>query len=141
MIRVVNTSEWTQEQIAAYGRDITAAFQKLVRRYPDDVTVESLFQDCVTGAKQLWLILDDDSFMALVMTRLITTPAGTKLLTACDASGRGWKKWFDALADTLEAHAEEIGAIPQWEGRIGWGKAVAEKRGYRPEAVLYRKVV
>jgi len=140
MIRVVSTRNWSQEEIAKYGKDITASFQKLVRRYPDDVTVESLFQDCLSGAKELWLILEDDEFLAMAMTRLGETGAGTRLLTIADLAGRGWRKWFDVLADTLEAYAEENGAIPQWEGRYGWGKAVAEKRGYKPVAVLYRKV-
>lgn len=139
MIRVVSTAEWKWDDIAAYGKDITAAFQKLVKRYPQDVTVESLFNDCVTGAKTLWLVLEDDELLAIVMTRVTTTPVGTKLLTACDAAGKGWRKWLDPLADVLEAHAGEIGAIPQWEGRFGWGKT-AERRGYRVEAVLYRKV-
>ncbi|HEU4985206.1 MAG TPA: hypothetical protein VFT58_06150, partial [Nitrososphaera sp.] len=123
-----------------YGKDITASFNSLVKRYPKDVTAESLFHDCLSGAKELWLILDDDQFMAMAMTRLGETAAGTKLLTIADLAGKGWSKWFNALADTLEAYAEENGAIPQWEGRYGWGKAVAEKRGYRPVAVLYRKV-
>lgn len=63
---------------------------------------------------------------------------GLKLVTMCDLAGRDFKKWWNVLGDTVEAWIEEQGAIPQIEGRRGWAW-VAKKRGYKEQAVLFRK--
>lgn len=137
---VHNTQKWSFEALSPYVGDITKAMQKLISRYPNDTTVDAMWHSCFSGAKQLWLILDEnDAFVAMAMTRTTTVPeTGLKLVTMCDLAGRDFKKWWNVLGDTVEAWIEEQGAIPQIEGRRGWAW-VAKRRGYKEQAVLFRK--
>lgn len=140
---VHNTSNWSLELISQYKDDILAAFAKLAKRFPADVTVESLFRDAVTGNKALWLVLDDENrFQSLAMTQIATNEAtGQKFAKVMDLAGKDHRVWSDELNKALEDWGREHGA--DWfaiEGRPGWGR-VAEQYGYKPYAVMWRKKV
>ena len=72
-MRIELTSDWTPERIASYGPEITAALRKLADRFPETFTVRSLADDLFSGRSQLWLILDGDKFMSIVVTEIKTT--------------------------------------------------------------------
>lgn len=135
------TSNWSFEALSPYVGDITKAMQQLIARYPRDTTVDLLWRSCFSGEKQLWLILDENmAFVAMAMTRTASVPdTGLKLVTMCDLAGRDFRKWWPVLGDTVEEWAREQGAsATQIEGRKGWAY-VAKRRGYREQAVLFRK--
>lgn len=138
-LRIEITSAWPWERLAPYGKDITAAFQKLVDRFPNDVTVASLAMDCLTGARQLWLILDEDRFVSFVMTELRTVEAtGHKMLAITSFAGEEGATTVPLIAE-IEAWGRENGALESTiVGRRGWTRPLAEQ-GYKADAVLFRK--
>lgn len=134
-----NTTDWTFEQLAPYGKDITASFKKLADRFPKDCTVESLAEDVMTGRCQLWLVLDDSKFVLMGMTEIKLNPAtGNKSVFIPSLGG------VDGIASVplikgVEEWARSIGAHEVTIcGRHGWKRPLA-KEGYRARTVLYRK--
>lgn len=141
MIRVVNASaDWSWEQIEPYVEPIKAMLGKLQKRFPDDLTVQSLINEAVSGSKCLWVILDDDRLMATAMTQIKTLDAtGKRVAILMDLAGENVPAWASELGAALEAwgdsHNVDIYAV---EGREGWGPII-EKLGYRKYASLWRK--
>lgn len=141
--RVVNTQAWQWEQLAPFTKDVTAAMKKLADKFPEDVTVQSLGQDIVTGVRQLWLILDEkDKFVSFCLTNVRTVDAtGVKVVTLTSHAGEAGINCVPEMCQTIEAWAKEQGAhYTAAEGRRGWSKALA-KTGYRELAVIWRKKI
>jgi hypothetical protein len=140
-MRVELTSDWSPEQFAPYGPAITAAMHKLRDRFPREVTVEHLAEEIITGKRQLWLVLEDDRFVAFVLTEIQTNDAtGLKTLLIPDFAG-------EHGASTVHL----IGAIEDWArsqgcdevtvaGRMGWKKVLA-REGYGLDIAIYRKAL
>jgi hypothetical protein len=136
-VRVVDTSNWTS--LEPYTEAITTLFRKLARRFPHDVTVRSLHDDCASGQKTLWLVLDGEELRGIAMTSVSTTKAGAKVGTVFDLAGHGMTDWIDAVFDELEAEAARQGCdFTAAEGRGGWRRHM-KRRGYREHAVLWRR--
>lgn len=141
--RVVNTQDWQWEQLAPFTKDVTAAMKKLADKFPEDVTVQSLGQDIVTGVRQLWLILDEkDRFVSFCLTNVRTVDAtGVKVVTLTSHAGEAGINCVPEMCSQIEAWAKDQGAqFTAAEGRRGWSKALA-KQGYREYAVIFRKPV
>jgi hypothetical protein len=137
--RIVNASEWSLDQLAPYMTDILHEMGRLAKRFPKDVTTAGLFQEFLAGKKTLWLVLDDDKFAAMAMTRIRTIDCtGNRVFTLCDIAGKDVSRFDDLLTETMEAAAATNNCEPEFEGREGWAR-FAKKHGYRPYAVLYRK--
>ena len=139
--RVVNTQDWQWEQLAPYTKDVTAAMKKLADKFPEDVTVQSLGQDIVTGIRQLWLILDEkDKFVSFCLTNVRTVDAtGVKVVTLTSHAGEAGINCVPEMCAEIEKYAWSIGAdFCAAEGRRGWSRALA-KQSYREYAVIYRK--
>ena len=134
-----NTQDWTFDRISEYGKAITAAMKKLHDKFPRDGTPESMMQDIVSGAIQLWLALKGDEFKGILLTDIQTVPAtGIKSVRIVGASGEDGSDFLGQLG-TVEEWAWSIGAddvIPV--GRVGWKKPLALK-GYEVDRVVYRK--
>ncbi|QIG68271.1 hypothetical protein EVB56_080 [Rhizobium phage RHph_Y1_10] len=133
------TTEWPFEKVAAYGREITAAMKKLVERFPEDLTLESMAQEIISGKQQLWLILDGEEFKAFVTSEIkINEATGRKSVMLMELAGDGGVDLVPVIAD-IEKWAIEIGAHELTPlGREGWRKPLA-KAGYRPKLTLYSK--
>jgi hypothetical protein len=140
--RVVNTQSWDYEQLAPYTRQITAYFRKLVDHFPEDLTVQSIGMECIAGARQLWLVFDDEEMVAVCMTQIRTIDAtGTKIVTLSSHAGDAGLDCVPDMCRTIEAWAAEQGAnFTAAEGRRGWGRELA-KQGYREYAVVWRKPI
>ncbi|MGU3399230.1 hypothetical protein ACLBWS_05725 [Brucellaceae bacterium D45D] len=139
-LKIINTQDWTIDQIAPYGRDLTAAMKKLCERFPDDLTVESIMADVIKGKNQLWLILDDDdAFKAFVTTEIFVSDfTGKKRLHLCDLGGEGGVYLADLVLE-LEKFAQSQGITEiHAMGRFGWQKQLA-KHGYHPLVFRYGK--
>lgn len=121
--------------------DILAQMGRLAKRFPKDVTTQGLFQEFLAGKKTLWLVLDGETFVAIAMTAVRTIDCtGTRIFTLCDLAGRDVSKFADLLTETLEAAAAANNCTEiAIEGRTGWARMI-HKYGYRPHAVLFRKV-
>lgn len=133
------TTDWPFERVAAYGREITAAMKKLVERFPQDLTLESMAEEIISGKLQLWLILDGEEFKAFVTSEIkVNEATGHKTVQLMELAGDGGVDLVPLIAD-IEKWAIEIGAHELTPlGRDGWRKPLA-KAGYRPKLTLYSK--
>lgn len=133
------TSEWPRERVERYGREITAAIRKLVERFPNELTVQGVAEDIFSGRAQLWLVLDGEKFVAMVMTEIKNNEVtGRKTVIVTEMAGGGGTETVPLIAK-IEAWARSIGAhsiTPM--GRLGWRRAL-EKQGYKADVCLYRK--
>ena len=108
------TTEWPFERVAKYGPEITAAMKKLVDRFPNEMTLQSLAEIKVNDA------------------------TGYKTVLLLELAGDGGIDLVPMIAK-VEAWAVSIGAKALTPiGREGWRKPLA-KLGYKTDLVLYRK--
>lgn len=133
---------WPFERVAKYGPEITAAMKRLEAEYPKDVAVAPLMGEVVSGARQLWLVLDedkDDAFVSFALTQIKTNDhTGHRMVWVTDLAGAGGIENCP-LASDIEEFAREMGATEVViTGRLGWRKALA-KEGYEANAMIYRK--
>lgn len=138
-LSIHNTTDWPFERVARYGKDITAAMKKLVERYPNDLTLESMAEEIISGKQQLWLILDDEEFKAFVASEIkVNDSTGRKGVQVMELAGDGGVD-LTPLISEIEEWAISIGAQELTVlGRDGWRKPLA-KVGYRPKLTLYSK--
>lgn len=139
MREVVNTSDWSLEQVSRYGVDITAALRKLVDRFPHDLTMESVRDELFAGTHQLWLLLDDGRFEACALTEVKHNTATDRKSVLLTQLAGEFSADLVPLVEAIEDWARSIGANDvRPVGRLGWRKALA-KCGYDPIACYYRK--
>jgi len=133
------TQEWSPEQIAPFGADLTKAMVKLAARFPDDVDLAALSGQIARGETQLWLILDEkQKFAAFLTTQIETTPTAKKRLLLLELAGRGGVPLCDLLGD-IERWARAQGVVEICPlGRAGWSRAL-KKHGYKPLIIRYGK--
>ncbi|MDK4703899.1 hypothetical protein PH562_16735 [Rhizobium sp. CNPSo 4062] len=134
------TTEWPLERVAAYGPQITAAMKKLIAKFPEDATLQSMTADMMNGHVQLWLMLDDaDDFKGIVLTDVRSIEAtGHKSVRIVGLAGIDGVELCPHI-ETIEQWAWEQGAqdvLPV--GRLGWKKPLS-KLGYRVDRIVYRK--
>jgi hypothetical protein len=133
------TSDWPYERVARYGKEITAAIHKLVERFPNDLSVQSIADDIFSGKNQLWLILDEeDRFKAFVTSEVKISENGHKTVMLGELAGEGGTDLAEMI-HPIEEWARSIGAHELTPlARDGWRKPLA-KAGYRPKFVLFSK--
>jgi hypothetical protein len=133
------TQNWPLERVEKYGRDITQAIKKLVARFPDMMTVNSVAEDIISGKNQLWLILDGEDFKSFVLSEIkVDLETGVKHVRLTELAGEGGVDVVPLIAD-IEEWAKSIGAKQiRPIGRIGWRKALA-KQGYSTDLCMYHK--
>ena len=140
-LSIHNTTDWPLEKIVGYGPQITAAFKKLVERFPNDMTLKSVADDVMSGRQQLWLILEGEEFRSFVTTEIkVNDYTGHKTVHLVNLAGEGGTDLVGLISE-IEKWAAEQGAkevIPIC--RIGFRKAL-EKLGYRMDVSLYRKEI
>jgi hypothetical protein len=140
-MRVYDTTGWSLVQVAPYFAQVIDLFDKLHRKMPADVTVESLYGEWVRGDKKLWLVVDDaENVVAFAMTKMqVVQATGLRIGTLMDLAGENVETWAAPLCDALEGWAREGGAhLAAVEGRPGWER-ILRRFGYKPFAVLMRK--
>lgn len=135
------TGDWSYDQVARYGKEITASMHRLAERFPKDVYVPALFDEITSGARQLWLILDGEEFKSFMLSEIKDNPfTGSKSLMLTSLAGEGGEDVVPLIAD-IEKWAAENGitdVIPV--GRYGWKRALA-KAGYKMDVCLFRKEI
>lgn len=134
------TQDWPLERLARYGPEITQAMNKLVARFPDDLSVSEIADQLMRGEQQLWLILDEhEAFHAFATSEITTSEfTGRKRVMLCELAGDGGINLVDMI-EPFEAWAREIGADEVCiVGRTGWRKPFA-KHGYEPVVMRFKK--
>ncbi|WP_079212945.1 hypothetical protein [Brucella pituitosa] len=134
------TQDWPLERLAKYGPEITAAMNKLVARFPDELSVRTIADQLLSGEQQLWLILDEsEKFQAFATSEIIVSEfTGRKRVMLCELAGDGGTDLVQMI-EPFEAWAREIGADEVcFVGRSGWRKAFS-KHGYEPFVMRFKK--
>lgn len=141
-IRVVDTSSWLPHQLDLYWPDIFAAMATLKAKLPDDVSYSILLATWANGRRKLWLILDDERFVAFAMTEIETNLAtGKRFFVLKDMAGEGAIAAREELCTALEASAASEGITDiRINGLPGWAKVTASF-GYKPHTTLLKKMV
>ena len=140
-MNIVNGSELSIDQLAPYMSDILREMGRMARKYPQDITTASLFQDVLSGKKTLWLVLDGEDLVAIAMSTVRTVDdTGCRIATLLNLVGKDVAKYAADLCLTLETWADQNEcSVMAVEGRRGWEPLLAQF-GYKPFSVLYRKV-
>ncbi|WP_336279096.1 hypothetical protein [Bartonella sp. CB175] len=135
------TNQWPWEKIKPYQNDINAAMKKYAKRFPDDVCLQTMALEIVTGKTQFWIILKNNTkFSAFVVTKIEVTRTGKKRVVILDLAGKGGANLVK-LIDTVEKWARKINAEEILTfGRYGWAKKLAH-HGYSLNLIHYRKVL
>lgn len=136
---LVLTQGWSLDQLLPYGPQITACIRRLVDRFPEDATVQSMAADLFSGAVQLWIMLDDGNFKGAVFTTVKEVEAtGYKSVIVSGLAGEDGVELAPHIA-AIEAWARDAGAKSVTPvGRLGWKKPLAAL-GYGVDRVIYRK--
>lgn len=135
------TGDWPYQDVAKYGPQITESMQKLAKRFPKDVSVPALFDEILSGQRQLWLILDGEEFKSFMLSEIKDNPfTGCRSLMVTSLAGEGGEEIVPLIADveTWAAENDITDVIPV--GRKGWGRAL-EKMGYKLDVCLFRKEI
>jgi len=131
--------DWPPEKLARYNAELSRAVARLAARFPLDMTPELLARALLSGAAELWLILDEkQQFAAFLTTEMEIAVNGAKRLLILELAGRGGPD-LTALLPQLEAIARAEGAAHICAyGRLGWRRALAAQ-GYKIATVKYTK--
>lgn len=135
------TGDWPYEQVAKYGPQITESMQKLAKRFPKDVSVPALFDEILSGQRQLWLILDGEEFKSFMLSEIKDNPfTGTRSLMITSLAGEGGVDLVPLIGEVEKWAAENsiTDVIPV--GREGWRKPLS-KMGYKLDVCLFRKEI
>lgn len=140
MIRVENVSKWSLDDLAPYMTDVVMQMGRLSKRFPQDCTTASIFHEIYSGNRALWLIREDEMFVAIAMSHIRTINAtGVKIATLTDLAGDRVAEYAGPLCEAVETWADENQcAVKEVQGREGW-KPLLAKHGYQPHSVIYRK--
>lgn len=133
------TETWPYERIKRYSGDLTEAMKKIARRFPDDISFQTMAEEIASGERQLWIIVDEkENFVAFVTSHIEILASGKKRVELLELAGYGGEKIADMI-EPIEEWAKTIGASEICPiGRIGWSK-IMRAHGYRPSVVKYRK--
>ena len=133
------TSDWDIERVLHYGAQITSAMKKVIDRFPEDATLDSMAKDILSGAVQMWLMLDGEEFKGFVLTDVKEVePTNYKAVRIIALGGDDGVDLCPHIEE-IEKWAWENGAesvLPV--GREGWKKPLS-KLGYKIDRIVYRK--
>ncbi|WP_275064944.1 hypothetical protein [Bartonella sp. ML71XJBT] len=135
------TVQWSWEKIAPYQEALNAALKKYAERFPDDVCLQTIAKELISGQAQLWLVLKNNrKFSAFAITKVERTHMGKKCVVLSDLAGEGGLELVN-LIDKVEKWARTINAEEvQMFGRAGWAKMLRH-HGYSRNLIYYRKVL
>jgi hypothetical protein len=103
-------------------------------RYTD----HDVFNLCMQGRQQLWVMFEDDVIHAAATTSVTDYPQ-RRALTGVFVAGNRMKEWNEPFVDMLERFAKDVGCdLVEMTGRIGWTKFM-KKFGWQQSAVVLEK--
>jgi hypothetical protein len=136
-----NSSDMQWDEVAKHGREITRCLTRLVERFPEEATLQSAFDDIMAGRRQLWLIIDDETDVVVMiqLTEICTNLITGKTFVRCVNTGGAGIDDALPLLDEIEVWAKSIGAEKiEGVGRQAWVRLL-KPRGYELSSVTLTK--
>lgn len=116
-------------EICFYSEIAIPFIQLALERTDGETSLESILSDIANRTRQLWVIKDQDEYIAAVVTMIYTTQTGFKIGEVSFAGGRDQEKW-DHFVDVVGQWFKEQGCkFIDIIGRPGWHR-LYEKRGF-----------
>lgn len=99
-------------------------------------TFQTVLKSILTGATQLWVVMDGAEIIAIFGTTISDYPSGLKALLINYVVGKDISKWIDAFGE-IEEYAKTYGCQRvEALGRKGWMKRMPD---YTATRVLFKK--
>lgn len=128
------------EDICHY-KEIALPFIKLAMEQSDErVTLDSILEDLANHERQLWVIKDQDEYIAAVVTMIYTNASGKKVGEISLAGGKDHAKWRNFTAGVCAWFKAQGCDFCDIVGRMGWLREYA-KDGFKPINVQVRKAL
>lgn len=112
--------------------------QSALRHTDHELTLDGIRTELDRQERQLWMVKDQGSYIAAIITMIYTTQSGVKIGDITLAGGRDQHKW-DHFPDIVGQLFKEQGCnfldIP---GRPGWARRY-KQRGFRVAYTVCRK--
>lgn len=100
------------------------------RRIARDVGTEDIYAALHAGANQLWVIVDEDTLKAVIVTEVFQHPR-SRILKILHVAGKDMPGWLNEALDTMKRFAADMDCNRiSADGRLGWAKH-APKHGFR----------
>ena len=141
MLKLVDSTQWTAEQMEPHWPAIVACLEKYCARFPMEETPQHIMHDVMNGNRQMWLVLDEDDNVVLVPITAIETHDATGMaqLLLAECGGSRLKEAMPLLAD-IEQWAKENHSAgrARFIARKGW-TGYLEPLGYKAKAIIFEK--
>lgn len=128
------------DQICFYS-EIALPFIKLaLERTDGETSLDDILSDIANRKRQLWVIKDQDNYIAAVVTMIYKTQSGFGIGEISYAGGSMQEKW-DHFPAVIGAWFKEKGCkFIDIIGRPGWGR-LHEKNGFKTINIQLRKAL
>lgn len=126
-------------QDVCHYSEIALPFIKLAMEQSDQrISIDDIWTDLANRERQLWVIKDQDEYIAAVVTMVYTNSLGQKIGEISLAGGKNHARWIN-FADGVSAWFKEQGCdFCDIVGRLGWAREYT-KRGFKMETVQMRR--
>tara|TARA_R110000824_G_scaffold8249_2_gene37288 strand:- start:170 stop:586 length:417 start_codon:yes stop_codon:yes gene_type:complete len=123
------------EDVAYIWGDVAPMLAKVTRHTEGELEPDDFLEPLTHGIMQLWLVTEEGSVAAVMVTQRITYPQKT-ILRAIAMSGDDFEK-VRGFQDMIESYAIKTGcsALEMW-GRKGWKKLLPE---WKDTYIVYTK--
>lgn len=141
MLKLIDSTSLTEEQMQPHWPDILACLQKYCDRYPDEETPQNMVNDVMKGDRRMWLVLDEQDKVVLVPITGIETlnATGMTMLLLAECGGSRLKEAMPLLSQIEDWAKREHGAKQaRFYARKGWTDYLVPL-GYRPKAIVFEK--
>lgn len=137
MIKLYNTSSWNEKKLKPYLGNILIALKKLEGKIPQ-LSAKLLWSDIKSGKKELWIIKNNNEFVAIVLTETRQNHKGQKSLIVHDYSGTGLNFISEILSKLQQWLKKNNIKYIEIAGRKGWEKILKEE-GFKIKEQIYIK--
>jgi hypothetical protein len=141
MLRLVDSTYLTEEEIAPHLGSIMVCLEKYCARFPKEETPQNMLASVIKGDRRMWLVMDENDQVVLVpITSIETLNAnGRSQLFLAECAGSRLKEAMPLLAE-IERWAKETHGV--WRARFvarkGWTDYL-EPLGYKAKAIVFDK--
>lgn len=121
---MVNISLVSEGYVPDVWSDSLPFIRRALRYSHGEMDEVSVFSDCISSMKQLWLVREESRITAVAVTEIVDYSLVSSLRVVL-LSGRDMAKWQEPLLDRLVKFAKDEGVtrIESW-GRPGFAKTL-----------------
>ncbi len=126
----------------AFVDAVWADVVRVLKRSVDTARGKFGMQDIYNGIKEdiyvLWIVLDDDTVVAAVTSRIVDYPGPHRGMALDWIGGTRMAEWLPMVQRAMSKYARDNGCTHlEGFGRKAWGRWLA-KYGWEPEYIAYR---